>query len=855
MIAISLGSAEFVGRREELGLLHDEFARVCERQARFVVVEGEAGIGKSRLLHEFLASLKGRATTLRGHCSEQLRVPYRPLATILPRLEAGGMEKARFFEAAARALGREGARRPLVVAIEDLQWADSATIELLTYLVANFDVGRVMLAVTLRTDGVVADPALAAFRHQAARNRARFLRLSGLRASEIRHIVTQSLRANGAAADLQTLSKIESLAEGNPLFAEELAHVAVESPTLDLSASAPLSLQATLSERLSPLPADDRATLVRAAILGQRFDANFLAGILDRDPATVLETMQRAVAAGIVVASREPPDEFVFRHAMIRQALADQLILGLAAPLHVRIAEALARLPDADARSAELAYHWSAARDAERARFYNERAAEAAESMNAYRDAIGFYTAALRWDYPPGPQRAAVYEHVGTLLYIEGIGDEPAAWFERCRAEYERFGAGEGSAHALLRLADQHWVDARTNASLEAATVAASLLDARTSPALAAQAALSLARFSITLGDCGAAQRHLNDVAGFAERFGLDLEAEIYEVRAETRAALGDADGALDDCASASRLAQRMGVSETIAQIENNYAMVAYDLGCLDVAIERHTIAIAEARRTAMLWRVAYCALNFANTLLLRGELDTARTLVWEALDSGVTTATLRTKAAAVGIPLALRLDDRALLVKCADEETLQFARRSGEIQRIASVYAAFAELRFAQGARDEGLRLLDAALDAVDHPHRAWSFFVQVGLAGSSEQRERALRLTAGATARPRLVRAHRLLLSGRLEGAARAFRRLGFAVPIAETAPAQETPALSARQSEIATLVAQGQSNRSIAARLHISEHTVEHHLSNIFARLGLRSRTELAARVAAGISPARQ
>lgn len=900
MISESLARDGFVGRREELAFLIETFAQTRdEGRARFVPIEGDAGIGKSRLIDEFATAVASQAAIVTGQCSEQVRSPYRPFSAILARVDARGVraafeprrargssaEKAAFFDETARLLERAGRRKPIVAIVEDLQWADSATLELLSYLMQNLETARVLFLISLRTDGASTDPALAAFRLQAARRRVTALQLRGLRRNEIRCLVVQRLGTAGASIPAQAVAHIESLCEGNPLFAEELVRAVADSGGVNLATHAPLSLQAMLSERLTPLSHEQRAVLVRAAIVGRRFDAAFLAKIVGLPLERVLGVLQRAVEAGLVVGSGGDPLDFSFRHAMIRQALADQLIVGLAAPLHARIAEELEAL-DGPEPAAELAYHWSAARVAQKARAANERAAEAAWSVYAYRDAIGFYTMALRWDYPPGERRAALYERLGTLLYIEGCGEEPTIWFEKCRAEYERLRNPVGASHALLRLADQYWVDARTGDSMTAAASAAAALERLDRPEMLADALLSLARFSVTAGDALGAQARLTEAAVLADHFDVTLRANFHEVRAETHAALGNVAAALADCRLASQLAGRTGSSETIAQVENNFALVAADLGELDLAVERHEIALAEARRTSMLWRVAYSALNYANTLMLRGELQLARALVWEAVESGVTTATVRTKAAAVGIPLALLLNDRRLLEACAGDDALEHARRSRESQRVASVCAAFAELRDAQGARDEARTLLAHAVASIERPHRCAGLLLQIGVAGGEAERRWARHAFTAWAARPRVKRACRLFFeasdspagprAARLAAlAATAFARLGWPLHEAralETAgrtgdaaliyaacgdvrdlertrghsPAGATIALSDRQMEVARLVADGETNRAIAQRLHISEHTVEHHLSTIFARLELRSRSALAARI---------
>lgn len=876
MILCAVRCDDFVGRREELTFLSEEYAAACEGRTRFVSIEGEAGIGKSRLVAEFLSLVDGQASVATGQCSEHVRSPYLPFAAILEQVDARGLaalkprergsgeKKAAFFEATADVFVRESRRRPIVAVIEDVQWADSATAELLLYLVANLREARVLIVPVTRTEPVAESGIVAALRASVVRNRANVLRLHGLSRNEVRHLVQRIAADNRATLLPEALSQIEVLAEGNPLFVEELVRIALESGSLNVAANVPLSIQAMLSERLEPLCEDDRSLLVRAAIVGQRFEAPFLATIVERPTYEILETLQRAAEAGIVVPSSVSPHEFTFRHALIRQALEDRLILGLAAPLHVRIAQQLEALPDADERVAELAFHWSAARVPERARECNERAAEAAAAVYAYRDAIGFYSMALRWEYPPGRARAAIYEKLGTLLYVDGCGEEPAAWFERCREEYASLGDDEGAAHALLLLADQYWVDARTGESLDAAREAARILENLDRPAMSAAAQICLARFSVTLGSARDAWRHLDAAERLKEHFDAELLASFHEVRAETHAALGELAPALEDCRLASELAHRTGDSDLIAQVENNCALVACDLGEVALAISRHKVALAEAHRTSRTWRVAYSALNYAMTLVLAGDARGARDLVRVALESGVATATLRTRAASVGIPLALVLDDRQLLRACSLEAALEHAHASGEVQRVGSVGAAFVELRAAQGDAASARALLSDTLARVSHVHRCWSLPVQAALHGSAVDRERAWSALRASTGRPRLLRAHRMLFNAMARArdpvraarmaalSERAFASLGLQQYAALARGAQE-PAkrvgglqLSARQMQIARLVAGGATNKVIAARLHISENTVEHHLSGAFARLGIHSRSQLAAKI---------
>lgn len=869
MISKAFYSDEFIGRREELAFLLEELRAACESRTRLVVIEGEAGIGKSRLLAEFARTVEQTATVATGRCSEHVRAPYLPFTEIVESLdprsrlsalkprEQGSFseEKWAYFSAVVDLLRSHAARRPVAIAIEDGQWADSASIDLLHFLLARLRVSRCLLVVTVRTDVAANTVSGAAILGAASRSHASSIRLRGLRRHEIKHLVQTALHPRHAGIDPALLAQIEVLAEGNPLFAEELARVALESGGLTFQAQMPLTLQAILTERLAPFSTAERGTLYRAASIGESFDIGLLCAVADLEAHAVPALLERAAFVGLIHETQ--PGRFAFRHALIRQVLADQLLLALAAPLHTRIAHELEALPDAGRRAAELAYHWSAARVAQKARVWNETAAQAAWDVYAYRDAMRFYMEALRWDYPAGPGRAHVYERIGTLLYIDGCGDDPARWFARARDEYEACGDRAGAAHALLLEADQHWVDARTPQAAEAAAAAASTFKRLGHEQMYAQSLLSVARYAITLGHVERTLAHLEAVRRYRECFDIGSRAMWHEVSGEAYAVLGDPHRATAEFRAAARLAAQGGISELIAQIENNFALAAFDLGDLDLAAARHQIAVDEAHRTGLVWRIAYSSLNYARTLMCKGEFERARALTWEALQSGVTTATIKTKAASIGIPLALRLNDRALLETCADESALQIAHDSGEIQRIASVAAAFAALRVAQGSQDEARALLGKAIRGIPHAHRAWDLFIAIAQWGDSQDVALARAMLGTAVGRPALRRAYRLLFEAfaapdrqrscrLMDVALEQFARLGnryYERKMLVREPARQPIALTPRQREIAELIAGGATNRGIAERLHISEHTVEHHVSGIFERLGLHSRAQLA------------
>lgn len=908
MITSPLFCEAFVGRKEELAFLHEELEASREFGPRLLPLKGEAGIGKSRLIRQFESLCGEQVRVVIGECPEHIELPYFPFSMVLRKLgepvhtehaapfnlrRASG-EKAQFFSRVAEIFARESRIHPLVCVIEDAHWADGATLELLQFLWRNLYGVAALFIVTLRPDEAQRHPRLSALLANVGRSRSHAIELRGLRRHEIRALVGQTLLERGLRLNAETSTYIERLCEGSPLFAEELIRLAVENDgRIALRAEAmPLSIQAMLAERLADFSEADNDLLVRAAVIGKQFDATFLASIANVSVARINDLLQRAANQRLITEVPGKDHAYVFRHTLIREALADRLLIGVAAPLHLRIAKEIETAPDASLRSAELAHHFAAAQVADRARLYAQKAAEEAAAMYAYGDAVYWYDVALHWGYPPGKQRAKVNERLGTLLYLDGRGEEPQRYFKSCYSEFEALGDRNGMAHALLLLADQYWVEAQTRRSLAAASAAKRLLQETDNALASSRAQLSQSRFAITLGKVDTAQKCISAAEALMTSADCEHCAMFYEVRAEIRAAKRDTEAAFEDIARATRCATDSGLSDLISQVENNAAIASADLGDLRAAIQHHRIAISQARRTSLPWRYSYSALNFAHTLMLAGQLTEAHRLVSEALDCGVDTATFKTKAASVGIPLSLMLNDRVMLQACADERAIALAFQSGELQRISGVTIAFVELRQAQGMKREAQLLLRRALDYTRGVHRNRQLFLTGACHGDATVRKRSQELSkslsesgnqsdhAFATAvfaacsdddgatRERAGEAaerfasrgwllHAALateLSGDAAAARAGYEEIGSVRDVARLRSAMAAPlrgevrALTARQLEIARLIGLGYTNRAVAQRLHISENTVEHHLSAIFQRLNLRSRSQLAVWAAA-------
>jgi class 3 adenylate cyclase/tetratricopeptide (TPR) repeat protein len=488
-------ASPFVNRAGELEALREAFARACDdRACQAVTVIGPAGIGKSRLVEELLAEVGGEATVAVGRClSYGEDVAYRPLAEIVgqlggsdPRagveqLLAGEEATARLVlgaiglsEGAAqpeeaqwavrRLLERAAAKRPLLVVVDDVHWAEPTLLDLLDYLLAFSSEHPILLACLARPDFVQTRPDWVT----PQPNRSLMV-VDALPPSEARELV------EGAGATRDAAARIVETAEGNPLFLEQL--VAVEAD--EGGAALPSSIQAVLAARIDRLAAGERAVLELGAVQGRSFHVGVLDELLDDDEtphtATHLVSLVRQQLIRSDRSDLPGQDAFRFAHALIREAAYNGLPKQRRADLHERVAGWIEGKPGAQEET--IGFHLGEAHRlltelglaGERERALATRAAERLESAgkaalqrgDAHAGARLLERAAALLG-PDDPARAALLPALGAALLDAGrLADADSVLSEaverapqgsplaaRARVEQQLVGlqAGTGSA-------------------------------------------------------------------------------------------------------------------------------------------------------------------------------------------------------------------------------------------------------------------------------------------------------------------------------------------------------------------------------------------------------------------------
>ena len=312
---------------------------------------GRRSVGKSRLIAEFCASLaNSRWRVGIGSSLEVANRPYGPTLDVLAGVggvpfEIGAAQtQHEQFDALVDRLSSVAARAALVVVIEDVHWADAATLALLAYLGAKLHRMRVLVLASLRTDDLHAghstSAAIAKISRDASASRIDLGPLHGL---ELKRFIDEALTGNELPD--ATRRAIALTGDGNPFFTEELLKSAVESShnwQAYARGTLPQTVRDTLLERLRPFDEAERR-VVTAAVIGRTFNLQLLAATLETQLERLLPVLRRARDFQLV--EEVSPTVFRFRHGLTREAVSGGFLSAQARPRHRTIALALEGMP------------------------------------------------------------------------------------------------------------------------------------------------------------------------------------------------------------------------------------------------------------------------------------------------------------------------------------------------------------------------------------------------------------------------------------------------------------------------------------------------------------------------------
>lgn len=446
-----LVSSTFVGRRAELEELGGAVADASTGRASVQLIAGDAGVGKTRLVEEFASrSRASGALVAVGGCVDlgEVGVPYMAVVDLLrdlitqlgpagwanlagrvpaelapllpaevdsteaPSAMSPGSARGRLFELFLGLLVRMGQGGPLAAVLEDLQWADASTRDLIAFLARNLRRGRVVVVGTYRLDDLHRRHPLRPLLAELSRAGVPQVRLQSFDRAELTDQLTSIL---GSTPDRRLVDEILARSEGNPFYAEELIAAAQTGQR-----GLPSTLHDVLSTRLEALGDSTQGVLQAIAAVGRQAPHTLLARITGLADDELEDALARALGAQVLVSV--PPDRYSFRHALLKEAAEEDMVAGRRRRLHRQIAETLTNHPelagtDRGGLQARLAHHWEQAGNHARCLEASIEAGRAAGAMAAPAEARVHYERALSlWEQVDDPAALAGVDHVGLTM-------------------------------------------------------------------------------------------------------------------------------------------------------------------------------------------------------------------------------------------------------------------------------------------------------------------------------------------------------------------------------------------------------------------------------------------------------
>ncbi len=863
MAVDAIPRTELVERSEALAALWDALEAAGDGRGRLVFLGGEAGVGKTALARLFADQLGGGAELRWGGCDPLLTPP--PLGPLL-EIGAGGWDA--FGDAIAEGgphaiatalldAGRPG--RPGVLVLEDMQWADEATLDVVRVLGRRIDDASIVVLATYRDDELDRfHPLRVVLGELASAPGAVRLPLAPLSAEGVAEL------AGERGADAAELHRLTS---GNPFLVTEVLACG--------GSEIPATVRDVVLARVAQLSASAAAVVEAASIAPPSLDASLTLAVCG----DASDSVDECLACGVLVATG---GGVAFRHELARAAVAETLSPTRRLALHRAVLLALTDHARGSADLAWIAHHAEAAADTEAVLRYAPAAAEEATRLGAHREAAAQYARALRFagGLPP-EERATLLERRSDALYLTDDQLAAIADLESAIEHHRLAGAVDREAAARGRLVEYLMCRGLLAEAEDAAARSIAVLDQLPDGPLLADATSAMALVSAYRGEDDAVVAWSERTLELARRFGVTERQVTASIRLGTAELfrVGDArplEQALAD-------ARERRLPQLVAHSMHNLALGSAVRGSHESAARWIAAGLEHCDGLELdLWRLALLSLR-VRLELDRGDwtdaTSTANVIVAEIRDS----PDPRFQALLVLALVRARRGDPDAAPLLAGAAAI--ASAASDPDWGAALACARAEVAWLEGRVDSVAEETEAAYRAeMDNPASSW-----VGALAYWRRKNGALDELRDTIAEP-----WSLQLAGDWRGAAAAWRararpyeaalalseaddeealgeafaelhRLGAGplermvarqlrergvrgVKRGPRPSTQANPAhLTRRELDVLTLVAEGRRNADIAERLFLSRRTVDHHVSAILRKLQARTRGEAVAAAA--------
>jgi tetratricopeptide (TPR) repeat protein/transcriptional regulator with XRE-family HTH domain len=690
----ALPTGQVVGRERELAVIEDALTAVASGQGRLLTLIGEPGVGKTRLAQALMIRARARGfRVFTGRCYEpQQTVAYYPFLEALAMAAAGAEDllqahlaerwpevarllpdrgrdaahdrltnaptarddpnaQQRLFWQVTSFLGTLAEQTPLTLLLDDLHWADRASLDLLQHLARHTRDQPILLVGTAREVEARSQYPLVDTLSDLRRDElVQRLGVRPLGAEDTAELIGATLGgADGEAGTATNVSaemaqRIYARSEGNPFFARQLTRALQEQDGLEFAVGqwrlraetsatlpAPESITAVIGQRLRQLTSLGQEVLREASVLGQAFAFGELRRVSGRGEQEVEEALEEALELGVLREGQR--DQYHFNHALTLETVYTGLSSLRKRRLHRQTADALEQQPNHERRVGELAYHLLAADERERALPYALLAGDQAEAVYAHAEAEGHYLTALELARELGEQarEAEALEKLGRAIDSLSRPADALDTRERAARAYEALGDAEGELRVLAALAwrqQGHTIE-RAEAALArilprlAALESAVAQTGLPSPALAL-ATLYVSTLHMTAG-------RLHDAVALVER-GVELARAARDDAVLVHAYMGrgyvgllsGSEGSLADLLDALALAERAD-SDDLAGALNFIKRWYLHEGAFARAKQYAERALAVAERRQVPADIAFMRFNVGELAFYGGDWDEAR--------------------------------------------------------------------------------------------------------------------------------------------------------------------------------------------------------------------------------------
>jgi class 3 adenylate cyclase len=691
----------FVGRGREVELLAHLWKEAAADELRLVLIGGEPGVGKTRLAAELAGRAQAEgATVLAGRCDEDLGVPYQPfvealrhfvthtpaaelparlgrhagdLVRLVPELseKVPGLppvlrfdpetERYRLFDAVAAWLAAASVEQPVLLLLDDLQWAAKPTLLLLRHVSRSPESSRLLIVGTYRDTELAHDHPLTELLPDLRRQRGvERLSLAGLDQAGVAAYLEEAAGHQLGEEDLALARAVHSETEGNPFFVREVLRHLTETggverregrwstrlPVEELGI--PEGVREVVGRRLSRLSAPANRALVVGAVAGAEFELRVLRAASGLDEEALVSSLEEAIGARLVAEVAGAAARYRFAHALVRSTIYDGLSAARRVALHRQVAEAIetvhaARLDD---HLPALAHHYGRASapadETAKAVEYTTRAGDRALAQLAHDEAVAYYRQALELlDVTQGPaneaRRAEVLISLGEAQRRAG---DPA--HRETLLQAARQARAQGDAQALSRAALANTrggmfsvifrVDAERVAVLDDALAAIGPADST----LRARLLATLGQEIMWTPDRARRVALSDEALAMARRLGDPATlAEVLVARFYTIAAPSTSEERWANTGELLALAERLGDAATRSRalaLRFRVAMERADVGEADRCLEANERLAAELHQPTLRW---FVTLQRAGRTLTAGELVEGERLVFEAAKAG----------------------------------------------------------------------------------------------------------------------------------------------------------------------------------------------------------------------------